>query len=587
MESTFGAGLGGGNSHILLPLSQHASNTLLSMGRMHPRSALKISPFCHEHPNGTHEVRCWSLDTPGSASASSLPVNCSMFDGVTIVKCDCHESEILNLLSNTSDTRRRLGEAIHRIMKLTTLPETKHLRASWKRCRPTPNGTPQSLCSAFVTSGVDTKEMRVAFVNSQESVPLIDSEHWIPELSPEGFIGLYHNWDHNNGPSLYMICQSYLPKACLEFAEMVRNIGDACTASDVYHSEEAHWLRQACARNRARLIASVCQQMKIRFPAMLDYNACKTAFDSSLSWMQRRTLLAIGTVETLHHNMLSIPVKSMTSNHQEELIRVLNFCASSSSDAQNKTISTACVMAPWDGVWIFRNLHHSDHHEGKEFYPTIAPRIAEQDHIALKKKKMSPPLVASNSHPSFFTFSSKIPETSEILNIFYLKKEKSVSKKRSASTKKVQSSAPNQAVQDILSGIEEMQVVLPSSIECQNMEALKQMMLLDSEAPTDDHSAFGGDTDVNRAYQRSISKMTSMILLNDQRSSSGATEAEQGPKRNTYLSFDENVLHAMERHGWKRSKQYHTVLMPLGCGLCEHWKQFNQVQQVLEEESTQ
>lgn len=167
-----------------------------------------------------------------------------MFDGVSIVKCDCEESEILHLLSNASDTRRRLGEAIHRIMRLTTQPETKHLRASWKRCRPTPNGTPQSLCSAFVSAG-DCKEMRVSFVNSQESVPLIDSEHWIPELSPEGFIGLYHNWDDaTNGPSLYIICQSYLPKACLEFAEMVRNIGDACTASDIYHSEEAHWLRQ-------------------------------------------------------------------------------------------------------------------------------------------------------------------------------------------------------------------------------------------------------------------------------------------------------------------------------------------------------
>jgi len=72
-----------------------------------------------------------------------------MFDGVSIVRCDCHESEILHLLSNASDTRRRLGEAIHRIMRLTRLAETKHLRASWKRCRPTPNGTPQSLCSVL------------------------------------------------------------------------------------------------------------------------------------------------------------------------------------------------------------------------------------------------------------------------------------------------------------------------------------------------------------------------------------------------------------------------------------------------------
>ena len=553
-----GAGLEGGNSHILLPFSQHARNTLLSLARLHPQSTLKVSPFCHEHPEGAHEVRGWCLDTPGSAKSSCLPINCSMFDGVSIVKCECSESEILDLLSNAQDTRRRLGEAISRIMQFTVLDETKHLRASWKRCRPTPNGTPQSLCSAMVTTTSSEQPSRVSFYNTQECVPLIDSEHWIPELSPEGFIGLYHNWEQ--GPLLYIICQSYLPKACLEFAEMVRNLGDSCTASDIYHSEEAHWLRQACARNRGRLIAAVCQQMKIKFPAMLDYNACKTGLlMSDISWM-KRNLLAISTVETLHHDLHSIPL--LLQHHssydaEKELIRVQNFSTTFSDHKHHTHHQTACIMAPWDGVWVFKD----DICRSTAFFPTLAPQITEQDHNALKKKKMNHHYASSTS---FFNFSSNIPETSEILNIFYLKKEKS---KRKSGTKK-----PTTNVADVLSTIQEMHVVIPT-MEKQNLETLKQMLMVSPPAASLPNQ---GDADIMKAYERSISKMTSLVL-NDTGTAYNDEEASLGgPRRKTYLAFDEHVLQAMEKQGWKRSRQFHSVLIPLACGLCEHWKQFNE-----------
>jgi hypothetical protein len=541
---------------------------------LHPQSTLKVSPFCHEHPEGAHEVRGWCLDTPGSAKSSCLPINCSMFDGVSIVKCECSESEILDFLSNPQDTRRRLGEAISRIMQFTVLDETKHLRASWKRCRPTPNGTPQSLCSAVVTNTSEQPSSRVTFYNTQECVPLIDSEHWIPELSPEGFIGLYHNWDQ--GPLLYIICQSYLPKACLEFAEMVRNLGDSCTASDIYHSEEAHWLRQACARNRGRLIAAVCQQMKIKFPAMLDYNACKTGLvRSDVSWM-KRNLLAISTVETLHHDLQSIPLKAFPTHHQndveKELIRVQNFSTTFSDHKHHTQHQAACIMAPWDGVWVFKD----DIHRSTAFFPTLAPQITEQDHNTFKKKKMTHHYSPSSS---FFNFSSNIPETSEILNIFYLKKEKS--KKKSGGTKRPKSTATN--VADVLSTIQEMHVVIPA-MEKQNLETLKQMLMLSPPAPTTLPNQ--GDEDIMKAYERSISKMTSLILNNTSTcmgSSYNDKEEgleQRGPVRKTYLAFDEHVIQAMEKQGWKRSRQFHTVLIPLACGLCEHWKQFNESEPV-------
>jgi hypothetical protein len=87
--------------------------------------------------------------------------------------------------------------------------------------------------------------------------------------------------------------QTYLPKACLEFADLVRDLGDSCKAWDVLHSEEAQWLRHANSRNRARILAMVCADMGLRCPCMLDY--CNA---------ERGRVMAVVTCETLHHDMV-------------------------------------------------------------------------------------------------------------------------------------------------------------------------------------------------------------------------------------------------------------------------------------------
>ena len=58
----------------------------------------------------------------------------------------------------------------------------------------------------------------------------------------------------NSKLSLFVACQSYLPSAALEFADMVRDLGDSCSAATVAMSEEAYWLRRASSRNRARFV---------------------------------------------------------------------------------------------------------------------------------------------------------------------------------------------------------------------------------------------------------------------------------------------------------------------------------------------
>ena len=76
---------------------------------------------------------------------------------------------------------------------------------------------------------------------------------------------------------LYAACQSYLPKACLDFSTLVHCAVDdeACSADMVCLSEEAQWLRAACERNRARIIAEVCAAMRVRVPTVQVVRRCR------------------------------------------------------------------------------------------------------------------------------------------------------------------------------------------------------------------------------------------------------------------------------------------------------------------------
>lgn len=510
-----------------------------------------VSPFCHEQQEGAHEVRGWCLDTPGHAPGSALPINCSLFDGLTIVRCDCCDSEILELLSNSEDTRRRLGAAIDRIMQTSLVDDD--MRASWKRCRPTANGIPRSLCSAaIVTESSVKKGGQVSFFNSEDCVPLIDSEPWKPELSPEGFLGLYHHWNYEEsrsplyhghsqgrsckGPSLYMVCQSYLPKACLEFADMVRDLGDACTASEIYHSEEAFWLRQACSRNRRRLIALVCHEMGIKCPLMLDYNACKADVAP--------ILLAMPSIETLHHDMQCLSSRSLGAG-EAEVIRILNFCSSGPN--------ASCVMAPWDGLWVFHGGGgHAGGALGSTFSPTITPQIGEQDYWELKQKKQSDQVL----------FTSKIPQSCEVLHVFCKKSTEKHAKRKKKGSRSAKSFLPSQEDNDDA-------LTLLGSLDALQYQGGDLELLA---VPPSATIKVVNDPDVLAAYQRSIAKMASLVLENQKNTGPTTAGDLKKGKKKTFLTFNEHVLQAMEQQGWKRSNGY-TVLIPLACGLCEHWRQ--------------
>lgn len=315
----------------LLPLTPQAQLTLEHLSGLHPEGRLHVSPFCYETVRGQREVRGWALDVPAHAHASSLPVGPHLFDGVTLARCELAEDAILRLLLDKEGTRKKLGDAVRGI--LDRQRESPHLRACWSRCRPTAGCISTALCGL-----TKTKEGSVILTPSAENVPVCDGEPWTPELSPEGFVGLYHHWYHDvNGAELrlYMACRSSLPSASLEFANQIHVAADGqCSAAVVHASEEAHWLRRTSMRNRCRILSHVSQLMKIPIFRVQDHNACQAGGSDD------RTM-AMPCAETLYHDMRLL--------EREQVVRVFNYCANT-ADAANGVI---CSMAPWQGLLIF------------------------------------------------------------------------------------------------------------------------------------------------------------------------------------------------------------------------------------------
>jgi hypothetical protein len=324
----------------ILPLPTRAIGTLQDMG-----GTMRISPLCHEGHH--HEINGWVLELPGTGHASTIPVPHNLFHGVSVALCDISEEEILGLMKDGDGTRARLGDAVN-----TLLQDSKDdaSRASWKRCRPQ---------TTTLHSAHRDKDGVITFAPAGPAV--IDGAPWACELSPDGFVGIYFRWQSAT-VQMYAVCQSYLPKACLEFSTLVHRAVDdpECTAEIVCLSEEAQWLRAACERNRARKIAGVCKSLGISVPVFRDYRAFFGADD-----------LAVVTTDTLHHEMTA----------QNGIVRVFNYCADTST-AHNGSI---CTMAPWDGVWAFcgPSLRQGSfgmlHGKKGVVLPTAAPRVKQRE----------------------------------------------------------------------------------------------------------------------------------------------------------------------------------------------------------------
>ena len=475
----------------ILPLSESALATL--DGFSSSSLGVRLSPMCHEAHDSQREVRGWVLDLASGTRASKLPVPCNLFHGVSIALCDAAEADVLALMRDSEDTRARLALAVQALM------QQNKKKATWKRCRP--NGVSPSMYSAY-----KDRDGKIVFASDELQQKVIDSAEWSPEVSPDGFVGFYFRWHEDvmqrSRIQLFVVCQSYLPKACLEFADMVHQVEDACSVDAVCLSEEAQWLRTACSRNRARVIAEVCARMGVRVPTVEDYCA----------FCPSKTPIALVTTETLHHDMV------YATEGKNRKVRIFNYC----SPTQSAFNGSVCVMAPWDGIWIFKGAApHASHQQpqyeadfglphgkGHVVLPTCSPRVRYSSMMMMNHG---------------LTFSSAEPLQCKAFQLWGDHRDT-------------------------------VAVTFPESYYDGN---------------TSNNHGQGVDPDVMAAYRRALSRSasaSSVLVPNVPGAIPCSTNVSH------YLAFDENVLGIMSHLGWNR-RQGICKLLPMACALYEHWKQ--------------
>jgi hypothetical protein len=255
-------------SNTLLPLTTQAVETLKAMAADH---TLRPSMLCHEDHG---EVRGWVLDLSPEAPVEALPIPSNLFHGVTVVRCEASEADALALMQAGDATRQALSEATR---ALSCVPIAE--QASWERCRPC--RVPPSL----YTAGRD-RDGRVTF-EAGGHVAILDGAAWAPELSPDGFVGLYFLWSSSSGRlELYAACQSYLPLACAEFARMVFRLRGRC---------------------RARFVAQSCGAARIRTPRPRRSSGASASYRGDAIVRARIEAANVPGAQALHASFVPLP----------------------------------------------------------------------------------------------------------------------------------------------------------------------------------------------------------------------------------------------------------------------------------------
>jgi hypothetical protein len=213
-----------GVQNTLLPVSREAFDTLLRLKQVCAGAQVSVSINANfDAVNNT--LSGWYCRLPKTAPVSRIPIRPDIFDGITVVEAQASEEEILQLLFKRKETLAKLKAAAKKHNARDT-----NMRPSWNRCRPQSN-IPLQKTNTWQYTINEKNLARYTAVNREEnsiritadapldfvpdeSIPnYIDSAVWVPEISPGGWVGLYHQWyplvNGNHELKMFFVCQSH------------------------------------------------------------------------------------------------------------------------------------------------------------------------------------------------------------------------------------------------------------------------------------------------------------------------------------------------------------------------------------------
>lgn len=167
-----------------------------------------------------------------------------------------------------------------------------------------------------------------------------DSSEWTPDC-PES-IGIYHCFMKKDGSStrehrVFIVCSGGLRQACDEFLNLSMDLAHTnSSAEQLCESEEAWWLRSACSRMRAALIAHCARAFGLQV----------SEFDDAQSFESKQKLAKCCT-ETLFHDLKKTGANQIT-------------CFNKCVDSAKPRKGVVMKLAASEGFLIFQgNSRHS------------------------------------------------------------------------------------------------------------------------------------------------------------------------------------------------------------------------------------
>jgi hypothetical protein len=197
--------------------------------------------------NAAGELEGFQLTVPGSSMGGILPVNRTMFHGTSLfeVNCAAKAGGVFNLdimRLQTDDSRAAMKELMRKISESAQGKEASF------RCVP----DNVDLMSSVKSDG-SVMEAGIARTTGKRNV---DFAGWEPELPHS--IGLYQAFcrgvqKDTRVHKLFIGISGGLNRCSDEFYNLLLDVGNEFTCSDIAYSEEVWWLRKACQRARARV----------------------------------------------------------------------------------------------------------------------------------------------------------------------------------------------------------------------------------------------------------------------------------------------------------------------------------------------
>jgi hypothetical protein len=335
-------------SFALYPLTPDEEATCKAILDQEGASGMLAMPTHHISQHG--DLMGFRYECAAARPGSTLPVVRSMFFGHTAVECLDEDGEIMRLMADHEENRRRMRAFLASVAEAGSPPDLD--------CIPD-NAT--ALTHAGLMQATDLRS--------------VDCKPWNPEL-PES-IGLYHAYIRGYNRDvrthkLFIVCSGGCAKASDQFCNLMIDVGGKWTAGEVADSEEVWWLRKACQRARCRLIKMLADAFGVRVQSVEDVLAHPNCESNAGQRLGRGAVLqAVPTTDTIEHDL---------TRRDSRFVTVYNAAV----DTTKVTNGILCTMQPSEGVWLFRGAPRGTGVYGAMFgshqtcgvFPTRSPLIA-------------------------------------------------------------------------------------------------------------------------------------------------------------------------------------------------------------------